>query len=219
MGTIYIQFIPHRPTTDVESYIHAMKSSIIPLSLVLSAVALPLLHADEVTETIEEATAYYADENYSEAASSLNYAVQLINQKASEQLGQFLPEAPDGWEKGEPEYQSAGASLFGGGNTASARYSNGNATLTVTIAANSPALQSMMMFVNNPAFLGASGKKIERIGGQKALVEWSDNYGNINVIVAGTALLTVEGSETTLEAATALAEAVNYKKLVAQLMQ
>lgn len=196
-----------------------MKRSIILLSLLMSAVTLALLHADEVTDTIEEASAYYADGNFSEASSSLNYAVQLINQKASEQLGQFLPEAPDGWEMSEPEFESAGASLFGGGNTASASYSKGDATLRVSIAANSPALQTLLMFVNNPAFLGSSGKKIERLGGQKAIVEWTGDSGNLNVIVAGSALLTVEGRNATLEEAKALAEAVEYKKLIAQLMQ
>lgn len=196
-----------------------MNKLIIYTLFTFSAASLSQVLADEISDTIEEGATFYKDANYSEAVNSLNYAVQLINQKASEQLGQFLPKVPDGWDRSEAEFQSAGASLFGGGNSVTASYSKGEENIKVSITANSPALQSMLMLVNNPAFLGASGKKIERIGGQKAIVEMSDGSGSINVIVAGTALVALEGYSTNMESMKALAEAIDYKKLVALLMQ
>jgi len=196
-----------------------MKKSTICVLSILCATVIPSLNADEITDAIDEGAGYYKDGNYTEAVSSLNYAVQLINQKASQQLGEFFPEAPDGWEMAEPQYQSAGISIFGGGNSAEASYTNGDQQVKMTIAANSPALQSLLMFVNNPAFLGASGKKIEKIGGQKALIEWNGDSGNINVIVANSTLVTFEGYNTTLDTVKEFANSVEYKKLAVALMQ
>jgi hypothetical protein len=195
------------------------KLTLLTLSL-LGSTSISLLHADEVLDAIKEATEYYQQGNYTEASGSLNMAVQLINDKASKKLAVFLPKAPSGWEMAEPEFQSAAMSLFGGGgNVASATYTSADAELKVSIAANSPVLQTMMMFLNNPAFLASSGKKVERIGGQRALVEWDGDSGNINVIVAGSALVTVEGYGATFEQAKALAEAVSYRELALELMQ
>ena len=180
-----------------------------------------LLSADDVLDAINEGTDFYKNSNYIEAANSLEYAAQLAREKVSQQLGGFFPKAPNGWEMGEPEFQSAGASLFGGGNTAEVSYSKGEESVTITIAANSPALQSFMMLANNSAFLTASGKKMDRFAGQKAIVEFDEENmsGNINVIVAGTALVTIDGSGTKLETLKSFAGSVAYKELIAMLMQ
>ena len=47
--------------------------------------------ADEITDSIEEAMAYYKENNYVEASSSLDYASQLIRQKRSGKLEAFCP--------------------------------------------------------------------------------------------------------------------------------
>ncbi len=198
-----------------------MKKSIHTIFFLLCFAGVFQVTADEITVKIDEASKLYSDSNYAEAANTLNAAAQLLNQKASVQLGEYLPNAPEEWEMSEPEYQNSTASLFGGGNAVSAGYSKGNERIEVSITSNPPALQSMLMMVKNPAFLGASGKKIEKYGGQKAIVQWNEesSRGSISVIVSGTALLSIEGNQTTLEMLKTFANAIEYKNLVALLMQ
>ena len=45
-----------------------------------------IVFADEITDSIEEAMEYYKENNYVEAANSLDYASQLIRQKRSGKL-------------------------------------------------------------------------------------------------------------------------------------
>jgi hypothetical protein len=175
--------------------------------------------ADDVTDSIAEGQSFYEEGNYSAALGSFNYVVQLITQKAAEALGQFLPPDGDGWTRGEIETVAAGASLFGGGTSSKASYSKGDTEITVTIAANSPMLQSVMMMMSNPMFLG--NQKVDRVAGQRATVDFSESEGSgtINIPVAGVALVTVEGYNTTLDQMKALASKVDFKKLTVHASQ
>ena len=196
-----------------------MKKLSLISSLLTGVFLTAALSADEITDAVDEGMSYYAEGNYAEAVGSLNLAVQLLNQKASEKLGEYFPEAPDGWEKGEPEYESAAMAMFGGGNTASVIYTNGEQEIKMTIAANSPTIQSLLMLVNNPAFLSASGQKMEKIGGQKAMIEWDQSSGSVNVVVANSTLITFDGYNTTLDTVKELAGTVAYKQIALDLMQ
>ena len=177
------------------------------------------VYADDVKDSIEEGTSYYEDGNYNAALSSFKYVVQLITQKATESLSEFLPESIDGFDMSEPETQSGGMELFGGGSSASADYSSDDGEITVTISANSPALQSILMVMNNPMFLGA--QKMERVAGQKAIIDYDndDMSGSINIVVAGSALVSVEGSNVTLDQIKELVGNIDFKKLTAFLTQ
>jgi hypothetical protein len=198
-----------------------MKKISVSLVAIISCLAGTAAYADDVTDSIKEGTVYYQDENYSAALSSFNYVVQLITQKASESLVKFLPEPIDGFEMSEPEMQSAGMGMFGGGNSVSADYSNEEGNINISISANSPALQSILMVVNNPMFLGASGQKMERVAGQKAIIDYdnSDKSGLINIVVGGSALVTAEGSDVSLDQMKELIGSVDFKKLTAFVTQ
>lgn len=198
-----------------------MKKISISLLVMIACFVGTSVYADDVTDSIEEGSSYYEDENYSAALSSFNYVIQLITQKASEKLIEFLPEATDEFEMSEPDIQSGGMSMFGGGTSVSADYSNGQGDITVSIAANSPALQSILMVLNNPMFLGASGQKMERIAGQKAVIDYDsdDMSGSINIVVAGSALVSAEGSDVTLDQIKELITGIDFKKLTAFVMQ
>lgn len=174
--------------------------------------------ADEVEDSIKEGQDFYKEGNLNAALNSFNYTAQLIRQKVSEKMAEFLPEAPDGWDKSEAESDS-GASMFGGGLSSSCSYTNGDASIKVTVASNSPLLQSIMMVINNPMFMG--NKKSERIGGQQALIEYSasDKGGSINIVVAGSALVTIEGQECKLEDMKAFASKIKFQDMVKFLTQ
>jgi hypothetical protein len=78
-------------------------------------------------------------------------------------------------------------------------------------------LQSVMMMYGNPAVLGASGGKMERIGGERAVVKWDAEQqdGEITIAVASRFLVQVRGSGTTLADVKAYAGGIDFKKLAA----
>ena len=78
--------------------------------------------ADPVIQTIEKALEEYKKDDFSNAASSLDYASQLIRQKKGEALGKLLPGPLDGWTADEGKAKVTAASLFGGGLTAEKNY-------------------------------------------------------------------------------------------------
>ena len=196
-----------------------MKKLTASIAILISCVVASNLFADEITDSIDEGTSYYKDENYAAAISSLKYAIQLMTQKSTEELAKFLPEAIDGFEMSEPETNSGGMELFGGGSSTSADYNSEEGEITITISANSPALQSVLMMMNNPMFLGS--QKMERIAGQKAIVDWdnSDNSGSVNIIVGGSALVSAEGSNVSFDQVKKLLGNVDFKKLTAYVTQ
>lgn len=179
-----------------------------------------VLRADDVTDSIDEAVTAYKNKDYSTAASALEQAVQLIRQKRAEGLTQFLPKAPQGWTSEDEATASAGAAaMFGGGVSAKREYDKGDAHVTVTFLTDSPMMQAVMMWTNSPMFASADGGKLERIKGQKAIVKYkaSDKDGSINIVVAGTLLVTIEGREVTDVELKSFAEAIDYGKLAAAL--
>ena len=172
---------------------------------------------DEVTDAINEALQSYQDGKFSEAMTSLNYASQLIGQKKGGDLQSFLPKPLDGWEASEATSQAMGAAMLGGGVSAERRYDKDSASVTVQIVTDSPMLQGMMMMFSNPMLAGADGGKLEKIAGEKAIVNYDNQQktGKINLVIANRFLVTVEGDGVSLEDLKAYAAKIDYKKLAA----
>lgn len=147
---------------------------------------------DPVIQTIEKAIAEYKKQNYSNAATNLDYASQLIRQKKGEALSTFLPEALEGWTASEGKSRVTAASLFGGGLTAERDYTKGNATIHITIVTDSPLLQPMIMMFSNPIFAASAGR-FELIKGYKGIIKHQNNRGDINIVVNNRFLITVTG--------------------------
>jgi hypothetical protein len=174
-------------------------------------------YGDDVTDAINEALQSYQSGKYSEATTSLNYASQLIGQKKGEDLQSFLPKPLYGWEASEATSQAVGAAMLGGGVSAERRYNKDSASATVQIVTDSPMLQGMMMMFSNPMLAGADGGKLEKIVGEKAIVNYDDQQknGKINLVIANRFLVTVEGDGVSLEDLKAYAAKIDYKKLAA----
>ena len=173
--------------------------------------------ADDVTDAINEAIQYYKDGQFTDAAGSLDYAAQLIRQKKGGELTSLLPKPLEGWNAEESSSQAAGAAMFGGGVTAEKKYSKGSSRITVQFITDSPVMQGVMMMFSNPMFASSDGGKLERVGGQKAIVKYneSDKRGDIKIVVAHRFLVTIEGREVTKEDLEGYAKAIDYKKLAA----
>lgn len=169
---------------------------------------------DDITDSINEGLEAYNQGEYGDSVESLNYAVQLILQKKSENLTVYLPEALEGWKASDASSQAGGA-MFGGGITAEREYTKGDSEVTVSFITDSPMLQGMMMMFSNPMIATSDGGKLVKIKRQKAIVKYneSDKEGEIQIVVDNRILVQINGSNVSLEEMKAYAEAIDYKKL------
>ncbi len=171
------------------------------------------VNADDVESAIQEGLAAYKKGEFTEAAQSLSYASQLIQQKKGEQLQALLPKPFAGWESDGPQSQSAAAAMFGGGVTAEAEYYKGDASVKISIVADSPMLQSVMMMFSNPMFATADGGKLQKIAGQRAIVRMKPDHGEIQIVVDNRILVTIDGEGVGADVLKRYAAAIDYVKL------
>ena len=165
---------------------------------------------DPVIQTIEQALAEYKKQNYSNAATNLDYASQLIRQKKGDALGAFLPEPLEGWTANESKSQVTAASLFGGGLTAAREYTKEDAKIQIEIITDSPLLQPMIMMFSNPIFAASAGR-FELISGYKGIIKHQNNSGDINIVVNNRFLVTVKGRNVTEEELVSYAKHIDLK--------
>ena len=174
--------------------------------------------ADEILDSINEAIEAYKEKEYAEAAESLEYAKQLIQQMRSENMMKFLPEALPGWESKTAETQSMG--MLGGMSGVQKEYfkpgtgNQGRKRITINIMGESPMLQGMMVMFN-PAYAGAQGGKLQKIKRNKAIVKYNPDSrsGEANVLVAKTYIVSIKGNSVDKKDLLDYAEAVDYKGL------
>lgn len=165
---------------------------------------------DPVLQTIEKALQEYKDQNYSNAATNLDYASQLIRQKKGEALTAFLPKALEGWTASEGTSQVTAASLFGGGLTAERAYTKDAAKINIAILTDSPLLQPMIMMFSNPIFAASAGQ-FELINGHKGIIKYQNNSGDVNIVVNNRFLITVKGQRVSREDLTTYAKNINLE--------
>lgn len=193
-------------------------STRIALSAVIAlaaAVAAASVRADDVEDSVQEAMKAYQGGDYQGAASSLEYAAQLVRQKRGTALQSVFPPPLAGWSAAEAKAETAAASLFGGMTSAERVYTRGDATVTVRIVTDSPMLQGLMAFLTNPAMAAASGVKMQRIADQKGMVKYdpATKDGEVTVVVANRFMVTVEGQGAEQQDLVAYAGAVDYRRL------
>jgi hypothetical protein len=178
-----------------------------------------LLHADPVTDSIEEAKTAYEEKDYAAAVQALETAAQLVRQQRAEGLAQYLPTAPAGWTAEDEDTSSAGGAMMGGMVSAGRDYNKGDSHVKVQFITDSPMMQAMLMMFNMPGMAGSDGGKLERIKKQKAIVKYDkgDKSGSINIVVGGALLLQIEGNDVTDVELRSFAEAIDYDKLAAAL--
>lgn len=182
-----------------------------------SFLAASTVRADDVTDSIDEAVKAYKANDFAAAAQALDAAAQLVRQKRGDLFKALLPAAPSGWTAEEATSQSAGASMFGGGVTAERRYTKGDSSITVKLITDSPIMQGVMMMMSNPMFANSDGGKLERIKGQKAIFKNKNGSGSVNIVVNGTLLVQIEGSDVKDADLRAFAEAIDYGKIAGML--
>ena len=170
-------------------------------------------YADEILESIQEATDAYNEKAYTEAIEALEYAKQLILQLTSEGMKQFLPPPLEGWTAKEAQSQNMG--MMGGSAAIEQEYTKADGgRIIINIMGESPMFQGMMAMFN-PAIAGADGGKLQKIKRNKAIVKYdaANRNGEIMINVAKKYLLILKGNRVDKEDMMKYAEAVDYKGL------
>lgn len=147
--------------------------------------------ADEVSDTLSSAMQAYEDGDIDYAIEELDYAKQLLQAMKTDELSNFLPEAPDGWNREINSEMNAGLAMLGGGVGAEAEYTKGSEHVTLRIMAGNPMVSA---FAGMAANAGLMGMKPERIGREKFLYD----DGELTGVIDNRILVQAEGEDKAL---------------------
>ncbi|MFP7569513.1 hypothetical protein [Marivita sp. S2033] len=161
-------------------------SAALALSLALPAIS----HADEISDTLQAALEAYNDGDVQYALEELEFARQKMKAIQAEAFKQFLPEAPEGWDRQLDDDMQAGLAMMGGGMGAGASYTSEDRSqsYSITMMADNAMVSTMGGMVTNAA---AMGMKLERIGRQRVAL----NDGQAMALVNNRILITIEGQD------------------------
>jgi hypothetical protein len=146
--------------------------------------------ADEIADTISQAEAKYKAGELAGAGTSLQYALNLLNEKRAEKLMALIPKEAGEWKGDEGRTESMG--MLGGGFTLSRNFTKGDKEATVSIIMESPLIQQMLGIISNPIFAGQMGMKMRDIKGEKG--SYNSANGELMLVINNTILVKVEAS-------------------------
>lgn len=145
--------------------------------------------ADEIEDSLKLALEAYQAGDINLAKEEIDYAAQLISQMKAAGLGEFLPEALEGWTRADADGQAGSAMGFGGGMTASASYTRDNDRVEIQIMADNQMVTAMAGMFGNAAMLGSMGT-IKRIKRQKVVITKS---GELQALINNRILIQITG--------------------------
>lgn len=158
--------------------------------LVAAALAMSVstAQADDITEALESAIQAYEDGDTQYALEELEFAKQLLQAMKTDELVQFLPDAPDGWSREVNTEMNAGLAFMGGGSGAEATYDGDGQSITITMMADNPMVAGMAGMIGNAGLMGA---QVERLGRQKFMIM----EGEISGLVDNRILIQASGGD------------------------
>ena len=156
-------------------------------ALTLSLALVVPAGADEIEDTIAAALEAYQAGDIKLAKEEIDFVAQLLGQLKAEGLKGFLPAAMDGWTREDQETQNAAA--FGGGQMASAVYSNGSDRVEIQLMADNQMVTAMGAMFGNAALMGAMGT-VKRVNRQKRVVT---NDGEVQSLINNRIMVQITG--------------------------
>ncbi len=169
-------------------------------SLLLTAAlaAAPVLSADEVTEQIDLGVQAYKGGELRQAVQELQYAIAQIQEVLNDQYTKLMPEPLAEWTADEPEAQSAGMAVMGGGTQVSRQYRKEGTreSVKIQLMADSPFLQAMSMMLSNPMMMQSDpSMKLYRLGKYRGMIKHQKDSKRweISLMVANRILVQVSG--------------------------
>jgi hypothetical protein len=199
-----------------------MRSLWILGAVAIIAATVSVASADKVTDALGAAKTAYDNQNYKEASTQTQTALVGINQKLIDLLVAAMPAPPPGWSAEDPE--NLDASAFGMGFWAGlvvprTYYAPNGSSIEFTIAANSPMLATLRMFISNPMLAqmsGQSGMEKTTICGNDAIREFGDGRADLNILPGNATLISITGqSEADQEHVMTLGNATDCDAIVA----
>ena len=176
--------------------------------------------ADEVHDALAQARTAYDAGEYKDASTHVQTALVGVNKRLTEQLIERMPAPPTGWQAEDPEgidTASMGLGFFAGLVVSRTYTTPDGSTIDFTIAANSPMLATLRMFIGNPMLLQMddSGMKKVSVCGYDAIEEMEDGAA-IQVLGGNSTLISIEGdSVDDADAVRQLASATDCQGIVA----
>ena len=180
-------------------------------AVVLAALLLPpAARADDVTDQIDQAVTAYKKKDLNAAITALEAAASLIRQMKTDAWKGALPAPLSGWTADKPQGEAISPVLLGGAITVSRAYHKGGETVTVSIIADSPVVQSLAAFMASGvgALLGSTAQ-VAVIDGRRVLKD--DN--SYQTLASNRVLVKVEGGNGDDAALRQYLKAVNYDEI------
>lgn len=149
---------------------------------------------DEVEDSIREAEERYKSGDYNETIKELQFTIQLLRKKKSEQLREIFPPPLSGWDAKEPDITASGPAVLGGGIQAKREYTRKGAKVVVEIILDNPFLQGILSIVDSPLLLDPGAEPI-RISGNRAHIVYdaAAKEGELKLVYRKKALVSVRG--------------------------
>lgn len=167
------------------------------LSLLMSTTL--LAQEDEVLEAIYFAKMAYTNNEYQEAVSQLNKALNKINQKIVADLKSFLPEPFDGWDADKPEGGASGLALLSQLSVKRRYYKRGTGkSIDVEIVSNAPKIPTIRQWLSNPRLMNSEeGLEVDEINRIRCITKYEklNRYAEVDILVGSTFLVVVRGFE------------------------
>jgi hypothetical protein len=187
-----------------------MKIRAMALSLLIACASLLPARADDVSDQINEALTAYGRKDLPTAIAGLEAALNLMRQSRADIYGALLPAPPAGWTADDVQTIAVGLAMAGGGTGATRDYHKGDATVTVSILADSPLLQAMSAMASS-GIAAMGGMRTLIVNGRRTLYMKDD--GAYTTIVGDRILVRVEGKGQPEDVLKQFLTAVNFAAL------
>jgi hypothetical protein len=181
------------------------------LKILLTALALTLATgtagADEISDSIDAASAAYAEGDYAKAAKDLRSAQSAIADLQSAAIALLLPPAADGFTREDSPDFGAGMAMFGGGSGAEVRYTKDDVSFTMSIMADNDMVSGMLGMFSQPEMLAMMGK-VEEVEGASVVTA---EDGSLMSVINGRYMLSASGAPT--EVMMPFVKAIDFAKM------
>lgn len=168
-------------------------------ALAILALLLPCAAAgaDEITDQIDQARAYYEEGDIGGAVAELEFTLQALRGKLAEALLATFPAPPDGWTAEDADGDAAAAAGLLGGSVIQRTYRQaGGGSIEVRLMSGGGMLQGIAAMMLSPQVLAARpGARRIRVGRDNGMLvyEPSDRTAQLVLDLGGRTALMMEG--------------------------
>lgn len=168
--------------------------------LLAAGLAVPAA-ADEITDQLDQAKAYYGQGDITGAIGELEFALQALRGRIGQALLATFPEAPAGWtveDKGDAAQQSGQIPMLGSGTMLSRTYkaAAGEASIEAQLMSGGGFLQGIAGMFLNPQMMAAQpNAKRVRVGRENAVATYdpSDRSSQLVIDLGGKGTVMLQG--------------------------